>query len=400
MKIYIITPEPFPHGMAATNRIICYAKSLLFVGIDVEVVNFHRTEIKGRQIKNTEGSGMYEGIDFRYINGITTRHKTPFICKYHDWRDKKSTISYLNNKLSKDDIVFLYFGREVEYSLELIKLAKKKKAYIVRDLCELPYGTGAETEQTVRKRKISLEQQFPKLDGFICISDTLLALAKEYGSKNAQYIKIPILVDYKKFYMEDLSAKSEIPYIFHCGTLYEQKDGILGMIEAFGKAVSRINSPVKFVLTGKLEKSPHKREIDQLIQKYNLNNKIIFTGYLSYDELRDRLSKASLVIINKYETQQNHFCFSTKLGEYLAAAKPVIITQVGEAMNYLENGKNAIVVPPGNNEALADAILHAFNDTEYLKKIGKAGQLVCQNNFDYRVQGEVLKGFMTSLKSR
>lgn len=66
---------------------------------------------------------------------------------------------------------------------------------------------------------------------------------------------------------------------------------------------------------------------------------MLFTGYLSHEDLKDYLSKASMVIINKYRNQQNEHCFSTKLGEYLAAAKPVIITNVGEAMNWLENGR-------------------------------------------------------------
>lgn len=45
MKVYIVTTEPFPNGLAATGRIKCYAKALISEGVDVEVVNFHRTEV-------------------------------------------------------------------------------------------------------------------------------------------------------------------------------------------------------------------------------------------------------------------------------------------------------------------------------------------------------------------
>ena len=399
MKIYIVTTEAFPNGMAATNRIICYAKALKMAGLGVEVINFQRTENFGQVNRNTMSLGVAEGISFRYIGGTTLRHKNPIIRKFNDWRDKKSTISYLNKNLSKDDVIFFYCGVEVVFSMKLIEIAKKKSAYIIRELCELPYGIGTETVKTIRYRKVALERQFPRIDGFICISEPLMELAHSYGSFNAKYIKVPILVDYDKYYMEDKSSDVEIPYIFHSGTLYEQKDGILGMIEAFGKATNQLDYQVNLILTGNLERSPHKQEIERLIRQYNIAEKVTFTGYLSTDDLRDKLSKASFVIINKYKTQQNHFCFSTKLGEYLAAAKPVIITEVGESMNYLENGKSAIVVPPDDNDALAKAIVYAFNNRDEIKQIGINGQFICKKNFDYRVQATALASFLQNVIS-
>ena len=48
MKVYILTREPFPNGMAATNRIKCYAKAILQKGVLCEVLIFTRTEIYGK----------------------------------------------------------------------------------------------------------------------------------------------------------------------------------------------------------------------------------------------------------------------------------------------------------------------------------------------------------------
>ena len=47
MKIYIVTGEPFPNGMAATNRIKCYAKAIHEGGLECEVVVYRRTEVYG-----------------------------------------------------------------------------------------------------------------------------------------------------------------------------------------------------------------------------------------------------------------------------------------------------------------------------------------------------------------
>ena len=70
MKVYIITREPFPNGMAATNRIKCYAKALIQEGVQCKVLIFIRTENKGTIIKNIEGKGVFEGIEVNIPNKV------------------------------------------------------------------------------------------------------------------------------------------------------------------------------------------------------------------------------------------------------------------------------------------------------------------------------------------
>ena len=49
MKVYIITKEPFPNGMAAVKRIVCYAKAWISQGIECEVLIYTRTEVYGKK---------------------------------------------------------------------------------------------------------------------------------------------------------------------------------------------------------------------------------------------------------------------------------------------------------------------------------------------------------------
>jgi glycosyltransferase involved in cell wall biosynthesis len=197
--------------------------------------------------------------------------------------------------------------------------------------------------------------------------------------------------------MEDHSSEAEIPYIFHSGTLFEQKDGILGMLEAFGKATQKLDKNIHFISTGTPNKSPHYHDIERIIKDYQIEDKVTFTGYLSNEELKDYLSKASLVIINKYPNQQNTYCFSTKLGEYLAAGKPVIITKVGEAMNWLKDGENAYIIEPNDTELLAQTIVNAINNPENRNKIALNGQKICKECFDYRNYGKKLLHFFNNI---
>lgn len=397
MKVIILTGEPFPNGMAATNRIKCYARAIKESGVDCEVLIFRRTEVYGQKPKNIDGQGTFNGIPYRFIGGTPLRGSNVLLRQINDRLDIWKTETYLKRNIKKGDVLFFFMGGYVELMLRYMKIAHQQGAYCVRDFCELPYGTGKETPQNIRMREITLEKQLPLLDGIISISDNLMNLAKTYTHPQCKHIKVPIMVDYDYYKMDDHSTETETPYIFHSGTLYQQKDGILGMIEAFGMALSKIGTPVKFISTGDMNLSPHKEEIKALIAQYHLENKIVFTGYLSDMKMKEYLSKAKMVIINKYRTQQNNYCFSTKLGEYLAAAKPVVITRVGEAMNWLENGKSAYVVEPEDIEALGDAIVHVFTHPEKSRQIGLAGQDVCRQSFDFHNWSRPLVEFMYQL---
>lgn len=399
MKIYILTREPFPNGMAATNRIKCYAKAILEKGVPCEVLICTRTEVYGKAPKNMIGEGVFENISYKYIGGTPLRGSNIVLRQINDRMDKMRTMQYLFKHLKEGDLVLGFLSASPYFINTIIKIVHRKKAKYIRELCELPYGTSQETARNVKLRKFTLSKQFPLCDGFIAISDALVILAEKYKRTNAKVQKVPILVDFEKYCITDKSNEVDVPYIFHSGTLYEQKDGILGMIEAFGIALRQIPFPIRFIFTGKIENSPHKEAIHGLIEKYQLKDKILFTGYLSESELKDYLSKASLVIINKYDTQQNKYCFSTKLAEYLAASKPVIITKVGEAMNWLTDNKDAYIVETQQIDSLAEKIVEAFTNVQKRYSIAENGFKTCKSSFDYRNYSKQLIDFFTQISN-
>lgn len=396
MKVYIITKEPFPNGMAATNRIMCYAKAIISQGVDCEVLIYSRTEIPGN-VKNKEAKGNYEGIPFRYIGRTALRKRNELLNKFNALFDRIRICSYLKKNLEKDDMVIGYNNHDLFFVNGLIQVVHNCKAKYIRELCELPFGTGSETEASIRKQNWIYKHQFPKCDGYIAISDALVEIANKHKSTTARVIKTPILVDYEKYKLDDNSQNVDMPYIFHSGTLTEQKDGFLGMVEAFGLASQELKKRIKFVSTGSIEKVSEKEQLIQLIERFGIKDKVEFTGYLSEKELKGYLAGASLTIINKYDTQQNHYCFSTKLGEYLAAGKPVIITNVGEATNWLTDKENALIVEAGNVKSLADAIVNMFSCEDKRLQIGEAGRELCKNSFSYLSQAKILVDFLRNI---
>lgn len=396
MKIYIITREPFPNGMAAVKRILCYVKGWMSKGIDCEVIVYTRTERYGKQPHNTLGKGVYEGIKFRYIKGTPLRESNVFLRVLNDYYDNVRLIKFLNKNLKHGDIVFAY-DRPNLFTKRIIKTVHSKGAKYARELCELPFGTAIENESAKKRRSRFEHNIMPMVDGVIAISDALVDYAKEYCNKNCLIVKIPILVDFEKYGMRNISVKASVPYIFHCGTLNQQKDGFLDVLKAYGMACKYIPFDTKFYSTGKKEGSRHESEINDIIAEYNLDDKVVFLGYLSDKEIKEYLSKAKFVIINKLTTQQNKYCFATKLGEYMAAGKPIITTRIGEAMNWLENGKDSYIIEPDNTELLCDAIKRLFMDNDLCDRLGMHARNSCLDSFSIESNADKLENFTYSI---
>lgn len=390
MKIYLVTREDIFAGMAAARRVRCYAKALMAKNIDLEVVL-----IKLPQNSIAEREGIYEGIHYRVCGRKISTNRRNLYRYYGYYESDKEMLSYLRKVLKPHDVIFEY-GSTVIHTFLLINLAHQKGASYVRDLVEYPYGTKRDTFLSNLFRNILLKFQFPRYDGVIAISETLYELTKANASPACKVIKVPILVEYETFNLEDKSSSSEKKYIFHSGTLYEQKDGFVSMIKAFADA--NISPSWVFVSTGNKLNSPHAAEIDKIIEDKDLSGRVEFTGYLTNDELKEKLQSASLVIINKFENQQNKYCFSTKLAEYMAAGKAVILTDVGEAKYWLKDGKDSLIITP-SHDALKEAIEKMTSDNSLRMRLGAEARETCKSSFDYTVWQDPLQNFFKEVSS-
>ncbi len=396
MRVIFLLKNTYPKGLASTARVHCYGKGLVDQGIETHVLLPISLEKQGIEQKNTKREGIDEiGVHYQYMSGSSIRSNNFFRIHVNDVYGYIHTLLYIYRYIKKEDQVIVYEGG-VLWMMLCAMVVHLKGAKATMELNELPYVTKRQTRGRMFHRQCMLRLAFPRYDQFIVISEALKTITHRYAPK-ARIIKVPIIVDWEEL-SKGIQGESptSYPYIFHAGSLTHNKDGILGMVEAFGKACEKTDKPIEFIMTGKLEDSPQKDILKQLIVKYQLENKIHFLGYVEKAILHQYLRHCTLCIIYKYDNQQNKYCFSNKLGEYLAMARPVIITNVGEAMNYLKDGKNAYIIPPKNTDLMAEKILEIINHPQTAEQISKEGQRLAQKEFDCHVQAKRLISFFQS----
>lgn len=387
MKVIFVFNSSYPIGAVSTHRTHNLAKGLFFAGAEVELIVAHPTE-KQENVLNKNAKGCFEGVNYKYISKSTIRHNNLLLRKLKDYFCHLKIFFYVLLNKSKSNALIV-IGPSFDFR-NLLPFAAKiagMKSFI--EINEFPFVGKEKAISSKLKRWFFMHLIIPFYDGHIVISENLKNYISRYKSKKSKVIKIPIITERIKQWGKNEQSPFDVPYLFHAGSLFEQKDGILTVIEAFGVAIKKLDSPIKYVFTGKVENSPHNSDILKLIEKYQLKDKIVFTGYIQESQLSRYYINASLAIVHKYDTLQNRYCFATKLAEYIKYGVPVITTNVGEAKYFFEDEINAYICEEDVN-SLANKIIYAFKNQCKTKEIAKNAQLLIENHFDINMQGKRL----------
>jgi len=219
-------------------------------------------------------------------------------------------------------------------------------------------------------------------DGMIVMTDALQNYFKNKINRNATIFKLPMTVEMNRF---EYSKKIyPFEYIAYCGFMGGNKDGVDILIRAFGEISNEFNEK-KLVLIGD-GPSEDMNKYRSIVHNMGIDQKVIFTGNVSRNEIPDYLCNAKILALARPSSLQSSGGFPSKLGEYLSTGKPVVVTSTGEITNYLINESTAFIAEPGNINSFAECLRKVLNNQELAERVGKEGKLVAAGCFDYQLQ--------------
>jgi len=390
MNIQVILDDLYPNGMACAVRIHLYAKGFVQSGHNAFILIPRPYEKYGKVPKNPHHYGFVDKIEFKYSALTTVRSKYFLIRQIVDIFSLINAAFITFKKRKETDVILIVSSNIIQILLfKLMALLINK--VIIQEKSEYPL--------IFRKRKL-LDSIYQKLyikyiyklfDGMIVISKSLEDYFITRISHSAKILHVPIIVDYHIFTQARKSAKMSSEIIY-AGILNQSKDGILDILNAFCR-LNQIHKDKVLVLMGDIEASECKQQIHDVILKNQIEGNINITGYLPRSEMVERLKNADVLILAKPAGLQSEHSFPTKVGEYLATGKPVVLTKVGCINQYLTDGINAFIAEPGNIESLTSKLLEVFTDYKRAFEIGQRGQQVAKEEFDYRIQSKYIIDF-------
>jgi len=113
-------------------------------------------------------------------------------------------------------------------------------------------------------------------------------------------------------------------------------------------------------------------------------------GWMGYGDLVERIAQAEVCLGIFSEKSKAGRVIPCKIFNVLAMGKPLITADTPAAREALDNGESAILIPPGDPEALAEAVATLHKDAELREKIAAGGLALFRDRFSYAALGKTL----------
>jgi glycosyltransferase involved in cell wall biosynthesis len=164
-------------------------------------------------------------------------------------------------------------------------------------------------------------------------------------------------------------VKKTHPTIAFIGSLSELK-GIPYLLESF-VGVNKIYGETELWIIGEGE---CQADIDRFIDNYDLGSSVKMLGWQT--NIDPLLSVVDVLVIPSIQDN-----FPTVALEAMRLEIPVIATNVGGLPEIIDENINGLLVPPGDQLALTNAILALLSDEKKRKQMGKEARKKFLNEF-------------------
>ncbi len=164
-----------------------------------------------------------------------------------------------------------------------------------------------------------------------------------------------------------------VTYAGTIGTSYDIKTMVLAAEELANRGMPNIRIKI-------LGGGPMKEELRSMADVKQIFN-VEFVGYAPYEKMAAYLKKSD-VLVNSFVKKAPQ-SIVTKIGDYLAAGRPMINTCMSpEFRAKVEHDGFGVNIMPEDVKILADAIEDFYEDPEKCKEMGEKARKIAEQQFD------------------
>ena len=142
-----------------------------------------------------------------------------------------------------------------------------------------------------------------------------------------------------------------------------------------------IHKDIVFILIGE---GAEKDALKQQAAKEKLGN-ILFLDQVPKSEIVDYLVAADICVVLLRKLDIFLETVPSKIYEFMAAEKPIVLGVYGEAEKILKEAQAGISFEPENADELVEAIMKVKSDPELMKQFGRNGRIAAEQKFSRHV---------------
>lgn len=199
-------------------------------------------------------------------------------------------------------------------------------------------------------------------------NDATTKLALSHGVKAERILVMPWPVSWvKNAEVVDLPCQ---PTVLHAGRLEKEK-GVYELLDAMKWVTEKLPGATLLVAGGGGER----QGMEAMTKTLGLDKQVSFLGWLKPPELMAAYKRSTVLVLPSI--------YDEALGMVLVEAglmgRPVVCSGTGGMGEVVKHGKNGLIVPRGDVQALGEAILSVLSDPVSAKRMGLAGKKFADN---------------------
>lgn len=208
----------------------------------------------------------------------------------------------------------------------------------------------------------------------VCVSD----IAKDHLMKNwdvpaDKLVVLPNAVDVKRFQPDpELGAQTRAslsltahPLLVFVGSFYQWHD-IATLLKAFA-VVLKTHPDARLILVGD---GTERERMTNLSVDLGIAQAVQFTGFVGREDVVRYVNAADIAVVPVPKMEREMWLSPMKLFEYMASGKAVVASAMGQVRDVVKDGGNGLLVPPGDESALAEAVNRLIEDVSLRERLG------------------------------
>ncbi len=219
-------------------------------------------------------------------------------------------------------------------------------------------------------------------DSVSVASHHLRTLALKYGVNEDRICLAPVGVDSKEFNPSVASGNIKDNYnikgnlVLYVGQLHGAQ--YIELLIKAAKSVLEQRKDTTFMIVGE---GVMERDLRILTRDLGIDDKVIFTGSVSHGQIPAYINAADVCVAPFRDTLVTRCKSPLKIVEYCSCAKAIVASNVGEVRRML--GGVAVLVEPGNFQALSEGILRLLNEKQLRANLGKFARLRVEKHYNW-----------------
>ncbi len=400
--IKLITYGNFPYGGASANLLRNFSLGLSEKGNDIEVLLPKGIYYGNNVEKNHQKKAKIDSVVYRHF--CYTNHPKNYVGKLIDnvigpinlyfyilkqKRKNKADVIIKYNTTLSSDLFFLFTG----------KIFKIKTICIIPEFYEKP-KKNIFSLKLIKWYDFYLGIRFlsKHVDGLIVLSTFLENFLINKVRYKKSIIIQPNFIDSKNFEMPSkiLPFKEDQRTIGYVGTP-TKKDGVIDLLNSFQILLKKYPNTHLLIIGDITNGKTIIPKLKKYALKLNVINNITFTGLVPSAKIPFLLHSCDILALTRPKGIFAEAGFPTKLGEYFACKKPVVITKVGDIPKYFNNNEQAILVNPEDPVNISKGFEYLLKNKNQATKIGENGFCWMKKNLDYHIVSDKINKFINNI---